>query len=71
MNTPLTVAKGLADKLAAAPPHPGRGLTPADSALLVRVIGRLERLSDSLLDFARARPPRSRRVPLAPLIDEA
>jgi signal transduction histidine kinase len=67
LNTPLAVAKGLAEKLHA----PGGDLSRAEAALLVRVVGRLERLSDSLLDFARVRPPRSRETELRATIDES
>jgi signal transduction histidine kinase len=68
MNTPLAVAKGLVERLTCSP---DAQLSPADRALLLRVIGRLERLSESLLDYARARPPRSAPTRLAPLVDEA
>jgi len=54
LNTPLAVAKGIIEKLDR---DPARGLSDAESRLLVRVIGRLERLSDGLLDFARVREP--------------
>jgi signal transduction histidine kinase len=68
MNTPLAVIKGLAEKISASPT---RTLNEAEAALLLRVIARLERLSESLLDFARARPLRLSVVPLASLVDEA
>jgi signal transduction histidine kinase len=68
MNTPLAVVKGLAEKLVK---EPYRRLEPDEAALLVRVVGRLERLSESLLDFARVRPPMSRPVEIRPLIEEA
>jgi signal transduction histidine kinase len=68
INTPLAVIKGLGEKLAASPE--GR-LDRPEAQLLVRVIGRLERLSESLLDFARARPPTTSPTPVAPLVDEA
>lgn len=68
MNTPLAVVKGLAEKLAR---EPGGHLSPSEGPLLLRVVGRLERLSESLLDFARVRPPSTTRVPLRPLIEEA
>lgn len=68
LNTPLAVIKGLVEKLHATSPH---RLEPAESALLLRVVQRLERLSESLLDFARVRPPQSRETALRPLIDEA
>ncbi len=68
LNTPLTVVKGLADKLAS---DPANGLRDDEAQLLKRVVIRLERLGESLLDFARVRPPIRRRVRLASLIDEA
>lgn len=68
MNTPLAVIKGLAERLQRAP---ARGLTPDEAALLTRVVGRLERLSESLLDFARVRPPRLRPTALGALVEEA
>ncbi|MBL8990862.1 MAG: HAMP domain-containing histidine kinase [Phycisphaerae bacterium] len=68
LNTPLAVIKGLVERLASSPEQ---RLDPAESALLLRVVQRLERLSDSLLDFARVRPPESRIVAVRPLVDEA
>lgn len=68
LNTPLAVAKGLAEKLAASP-H--RSLSTAEADLLTRVVGRLERLSEGLLDFARAREPAYAPAPLAPIVEEA
>ena len=68
LNTPLAVTKGLAEKLASSE---GRSLSETDSALLTRVVGRLERLSESLLDFARARPPKSRPASPRQIVDEA
>ncbi|MFN0133300.1 MAG: sensor histidine kinase [Phycisphaerales bacterium] len=68
LNTPLAVAKGLAERLHA---DPRRGLNSADAALLVRVLSRLERLGESLLDFARVRPPRTHPTAMRPLVDEA
>lgn len=68
MNTPLSVVKGLAEKLVK---EPYRRLEPDEAALLLRVVGRLERLSESLLDFARVRPPASKPTPIRPLVDEA
>ncbi len=66
LNTPLAVATGLVEKL-------GRdgSLPPTEMALLARVVGRLERLSESLLDFARARQPESRPSSVAEIINEA
>lgn len=68
INTPLAVVKGLAEKLVK---EPYRRLEPDEAALLLRVVGRLERLSESLLDFARVRPPTSRPTEIKPLLDEA
>ncbi|MEM7754675.1 MAG: ATP-binding protein [Planctomycetota bacterium] len=68
LNTPLSVAKGLVEKLAA---DPGGGLPAAEAKLLARVIVRLERLGESLLDFARARETTAARAELGPLVDEA
>ncbi len=52
LNTPLAVVKGLVDKLSQ-----GESLTRAELMLLSRVVGRIEKLSEGLLDFARVRPP--------------
>lgn len=38
---------------------------------MLRVVQRLERLSESLLDFARVRPPESRPISLASVVEEA
>ncbi len=69
MNTPLAVLKGLVEKLAQ--PGGAAAVTQAELALMLRVVGRLERLSESLLDFARARPPHHAPTDLRPVIDEA
>ncbi len=66
LNTPLAVATGLVEKL-----ERDGALPDTERALLSRVVGRLERLSESLLDFARARPPESRPAHLADVIKEA
>jgi len=72
MNTPLAVLKGLAEKLARGRGVVGAGgLSEEEAALMVRVVGRLERLSESLLDFARVRPPQSRPTDLRGLVEEA
>ncbi len=68
LNTPLAVLKGLVEKLDADPAH---RVDATEAELMVRVVRRLERLSESLLDFARARPPETARVRLRPLVDEA
>lgn len=68
LNTPLTVVKGLVEKLDASG---GKGLSEAEARLLVRVVGRLERLGESLLDFARVRPPETRPTKPATIVEEA
>jgi len=68
LNTPLTVLKGLVERLHA---EPGAGVDADTSALMVRVVGRLERLGESLLDFARVRPASLRPADLRSLADEA
>lgn len=68
LNTPLAVLKGMVERLAQ---DPRAGLEPAQAALMVRVVGRLERLGDSLLDFARARPPRIAPAAIRTIVDEA
>lgn len=66
LNTPLAVVKGLVDKLNA-----DKSLSHTEIALLARVVGRLETLSDGLLDFARVRPPMNIQADLSELISEA
>ncbi len=68
LNTPLAVVKGLAEKLAVSPE---KRLEPAEAALMVRVVRRLERLGDSLLDFARVRPPETRPTEVRSVVEEA
>lgn len=68
LNTPLAVLKGMVERLAQ---DPRAGLEPAQAALMVRVVARLERLGDSLLDFARVRPPRIAPASIRAIIDEA
>lgn len=70
LNTPLSVLKGLAEKLNAAKDG-SPALNPEEAALLLRVVRRIERLSDSLLDFARVRPPITTLAILRTLVDEA
>ncbi|HYE60574.1 MAG TPA: ATP-binding protein [Phycisphaerales bacterium] len=67
LNTPLTVLKGLVEKLNASP----ESVDEAQRALMLRVVQRLERLGESLLDFARARHPSVKMVPLQGLVQEA
>jgi two-component system NtrC family sensor kinase len=68
LNTPLAVAKGLVERLRA---DERRSLSRSQADLLGRVIGRLERLSEGLLDFARAREPAYAEAALAPIVEEA
>jgi signal transduction histidine kinase len=68
LNTPLTVLSGLVEKLSQ---DPSAGMDPEQAALMLRVVRRLERLSDSLLDFARVRPPRTAPVRLREVAEEA
>lgn len=68
LNTPLTVLKGLVEKLN---DRPADGVPPAQAALMLRVVQRLERLGESLLDFARVRPSRATPTALRAVIDEA
>jgi signal transduction histidine kinase len=74
LNTPLSVLKGLAEKLhqpPADPSIPSPALDADETALLLRVVRRIEKLSDGLLDFARVRPPSSTLANLRALVDEA
>ncbi|MBS0196275.1 MAG: HAMP domain-containing histidine kinase [Planctomycetes bacterium] len=68
LNTPLAVIKGLVEKIAA---EPQAGIDPSQAALMLRVVGRLEKLGDSLLDFARVRPPTKSVVLVRALAQEA
>lgn len=68
LNTPLAVVKGLVERLAS---RPDRSADEAEVALLLRVVGRLERLSEGLLDMARVRPPQRTPVDLASAVREA
>ncbi|MBS0191560.1 MAG: ATP-binding protein [Phycisphaerales bacterium] len=68
LNTPLAVIKGSVEQIAQ---DPSRPIEPSRAALMLRVVERLERLSESLLDFARVRPPRSRETAVAGLVEEA
>lgn len=67
INTPLAVLKGCVEQVAQSQGH----LEPDRVALMLRVTRRLERLSESLLDFARVRPPSTDTVALHPIVDEA
>jgi signal transduction histidine kinase len=66
LNTPLAVVKGLVEKL-----NRDSELTMTEIALLVRVVQRLETLSEGLLDFARVRPPMNKQADLLELVAEA
>ena len=66
LNTPLAVVKGLVEKL-----NRQSELTAQEIALLVRVVRRLETLSEGLLDFARVRPPMNECANLVELVTEA
>lgn len=67
LNTPLAVIKGTVEEML----ERGGSLAPERVALLTRVVSRLERLGDSLLDFARIRPPARAEAPLRPIVEEA
>lgn len=67
LNTPLAVLKGTVEQLAKSD-HPSDERTRIE--LIRRVVARLERLGESLLDFARVRPPLTDRVEVAPLLEE-
>jgi signal transduction histidine kinase len=68
LNTPLAVVKGLTERLHASPE---KRLEPADAALMLRVVHRLERLGESLLDYARVRTPRSASAACHTIVHEA
>lgn len=66
LNTPLAVVKGLVEKLGK-----DESLSSRETALLIRVVGRLESLSEGLLDFARVRPPMDIEADALSIVDEA
>jgi signal transduction histidine kinase len=67
LNTPLSVLKGLAERL-----HANAGvIDPDQAALMRRVVMRIERLSESLLDFARVRPSQLSAASLSAIIVES
>lgn len=68
LNTPLSVIKGLVEKLNASG---ASSLSDGEARLMLRVVQRLEGLSESLLDFARARPAAAEPAALRGLIEEA
>ena len=71
LNTPLAVIKGLTEKLNRQSESGHPSLETSEAQLMLRVVRRLERLSESLLDFARVRPPANRPSEIKGLIDEA
>ncbi len=68
LNTPLSVLKGLVEQINA---QPARGVEPATAALMLRVVNRLEGLGESLLDFARVRPPSTKDSAIFDIVQEA
>jgi two-component system NtrC family sensor kinase len=68
LNTPLAVLKGQVERIAS---DPVREISASHAQLMLRVVQRLERLSESLLDFARVRPATRERTSLAHIVDEA
>lgn len=82
LNTPLAVLKGMVEKINRGAKNNGtvgngggggtaQAVSPEEAALMLRVVGRLERLSEGLLDFARVRPPKSTVTIVRALVDEA
>jgi signal transduction histidine kinase len=72
LNTPLAVLKGSVEEMARRSEYPNAPSPDPDRvALMLRVVNRLERLSESLLDFARVRPPLVAAVDLAAVVSEA
>src|SRR5262249_55498056 len=71
LNTPLAVIKGLTERMNRQVDGGRPSLDTAEAQLMLRVVNRLERLSESLLDFARVRPPATRPAEIKALIDEA
>jgi len=66
LNTPLSVVKGLVGQLKE------RGeLAESEILLLARVVGRIEILSEGLLDFARVRSPRLELAGVHKVIEDA
>lgn len=68
LNTPLTVLKGSVERLAE---RPRDGVDESEARLMLRVVSRLERLSESLLDFTRMRPPRYEEASLRDIVADA
>lgn len=68
INTPLAVLKGLVSEIN---DKPGEPVAQAKARLMGRVVERLERLGEGLLDFARVRSPRVATVGVATLVRQA
>lgn len=68
INTPLAVLKGLVSEINDAP---GAPVVERKARLMARVVERLERLGEGLLDFARVRSPRVARVAVGGLVSQA
>ncbi|MFG0258069.1 MAG: sensor histidine kinase [Phycisphaerales bacterium JB043] len=68
LNTPLTVLKGSVERLASSPDH---SVDEKTAQLMLRVVKRLEHLSESLLDVARVRSLGQEPVGMRELVDEA
>lgn len=68
LNTPLAVLKGCVEELVESEGH---SVSAERAALMLRVVNRLEALSESLLGFARVRPPAMKDVRLAEVAEEA
>ena len=68
INTPLAVLKGLASEIN---DKPGVPVPQRKAQLMRRVIERLEKLGEGLLDFARVRSPRITPVSVADLARQA
>lgn len=66
LNTPLAVVKGLVEKL-----EREQTLSPTELKLLTRVVGRIEKLSEGLLDFARVRTPQTKPTRIHTVIRDA
>lgn len=68
INTPLAVLKGLVSEIN---DKPGEPVIESKAKLMRRVVGRLERLGEGLLDFARVRSPRVATVAVSTLVRQA
>ncbi|MFI4882685.1 MAG: sensor histidine kinase [Phycisphaerales bacterium JB064] len=68
INTPLAVLKGLVSEIN---DKPGVPVAPSKASLMRRVVDRLEKLGEGLLDFARVRSPRIATVRVADLVRQA